>query len=343
MAANPDHYAIVIGIGSYPILNPLQGPVQDATNVWEWLVEPGPGGVPEENAKLILSPEPQEEGGIRPLKGEIDNAMFALTAKAKQQPARRFYVYFAGHGIESFQDDLLLVPTDATTDSLNLSMNTREYHAQLRRLESFPELVFFYDCCRTYDHRATGQEGPWSINWNKPLEAADYAMVVLFGARPNEKAFERGPDDSNRRGLFTKALLEGLKGGLHAEAVVLRDGERVVTTDSLDRYLSDRLPVLAGEHNLVQKPDRELKGEWRDVVLARLGPPVPRPVEVAAAPPNADVVVRDSDNVVVTTEPFVEGRASLRLPPGYYRLTLRPSGTERVVPVPLDGPVRVQF
>jgi hypothetical protein len=70
--------------------------------------------------------------------------------------------------------------------------------------------------------------------------------AAAFTQFANEKAIEW----TDRRGLFTKALIEGLNG----EATTRANGKWVVTTTSLVPYVTQRLQELAKPFQLRQKP-----------------------------------------------------------------------------------------
>lgn len=53
------NYAIVIGIDDYRIpQGSLRGAVNDAVRVWQWLIDPNGGNVPQERVLLFLSSQP---------------------------------------------------------------------------------------------------------------------------------------------------------------------------------------------------------------------------------------------------------------------------------------------
>jgi len=75
----PDHYAVVIGISSYPKLGDpppadLKGPGVDADSVVTWLT--GPGGVPPKNISLIRSSDCNSPPDAAPTRDDIHEKTF---------------------------------------------------------------------------------------------------------------------------------------------------------------------------------------------------------------------------------------------------------------------------
>src|SRR5438132_776583 len=107
-----DHdYAIVVGIGRYPLLKKdLEGSVKDAEEFGAWAMDGGQ--VPEKNVRWILSDTPPKPGA-RPVLEEIDRTFAELFKQAKDTPARRLYFYFAGHGCSAASDHVALLMANA--------------------------------------------------------------------------------------------------------------------------------------------------------------------------------------------------------------------------------------
>src|SRR5687767_6799470 len=156
-----EDFALVIGITTYPRLGAsgsLEGPVKDATEFRDWLVQSA--GVPDDQVKLILSDE-TDITRARPVHDDIDDAFEEIFEKAKQG-ARRLYVYFGGHGCSKAFSHVALLMANSTPSSPR-AINTTSYHEGLATLKGnlFPEQVFFYDCCRNFDRDVPGRDHPW--------------------------------------------------------------------------------------------------------------------------------------------------------------------------------------
>jgi hypothetical protein len=305
-------YAIVIGIAHYPFLRPLEGPVEDAIAMREWLV--GPGGVPDAQVKLVISQEPPAPA--KPILDEVDDAFtYIFDLATAQQPARRLYFYFAGHGCTSYAADseLVIIMVNARLDQLNRSLNTHSVHQGLKVHALFPEQVMFYDCCRNYDSRVVGRIPSWSTD-APTAAAANVTQVIFTGSRFTEYAYERRMDDGFQRGLFTKALLEGL----HGDAAAKRGPQWLVTPDSLNAQLELRVPELAQSFGLQQRPEPIFSGDYRRLVLATLDQPVKFAITVRVPRADGEVIVEDHDLVEVARVRAQGHEAHLQLVTGLY-------------------------
>ena len=305
--ANED-FAIVIGISRYPDLKDLEGPVKDAEDFKDWLVNTAK--VPDANVKTVLSDSPPKPGG-RPVLDEIDRAFKEIFKAAKNVNTRRLYLYFAGHGCAAESNHVALLMANASMDDLNNGMNTTTYHEGLVRRALFPEQVIFYDCCRNYDRRVMGRDPTWTTN-DPVREAAGVTQFILYAAGFTQYANERAIDYSDRRGLFTKALLEGLGG----QAAKRRGGEWIVTTDTLPGYIQTRLEQLIESQKLGLRQDiARGAGLVRELILAKVSPQLQR-VIIRTPGVAGMLIVKDDKLVEIKKVPINQGEVELQLAPG---------------------------
>src|SRR3990172_870831 len=112
---NTEDYAIVIGLNTYPFLNSLKAAESDAESFYQWLTDPNGGALDPNHARLILSrdypaPDDKTSFNVRPFKNDVDEALVRFGVHERKRVGRRFYFYFAGHGIGmSFDEVALLV------------------------------------------------------------------------------------------------------------------------------------------------------------------------------------------------------------------------------------------
>jgi hypothetical protein len=282
-------FALVIGIAHYPHLRPLEGPVFDAHRVKRWLCDRA--GLPEANVELVTSEEEEEEE--RPILDEVDAAFKKIfkNARARGEAPRRLYVYFAGHGCSNAIDHIALLMANASLEDLNYAMNATEYrNALAQRL--FPEQVYLFDCCREYDRRVSGRGPPWTFDpGGAPVPG--FTEVVLYAAGFTQYASERYLFYSERRGLFTEALMEGLDGAAATLDQLTRRG--VVTTDRLASYVYDRLNDLTKKEQVPTKQDMwwAPRGARRSLILATGITPWRKQVSVTFPPGTRRVVAQD--------------------------------------------------
>jgi hypothetical protein len=283
MPVMENDYALVVGIRRYPGLKDLQGPVEDAHDFLAWVT--GGGGVPRANVQTIISDMPPKPGD-RPALEEIDQAFDTLFKQAAKKPARRLYAYFAGHGCSAEPDHLALLMANASMAYLNRAMNAPEYHRGLAKRPLFKEQILFYDCCRNYDRRARGRQPEWTDD-APAAGTEDVKQFIMYAAAFTQFANEKVIDYSERRGLFTKALLEGLRG----EAPTRVGGKWVVTTASLVPYVTHRLEELAKQFQLRQKPSLG-PGTTDELILTEVQPKL-QTVTITGVPDGTVVIVCD--------------------------------------------------
>jgi hypothetical protein len=211
-AADPAHtFAVVVGIDRYPGLGDLFGACNDARDFHEWAVDPAGGGVPKDNARLLLSRQARSLRGARPLKYEIDRDLNRFVAIARQATVpTRLYLFFAGHGIAPAGSTAAGVMANAVpTGSRCWNLSFTAYQTWLERCRDFSEVVMFSDCCRT---RFDGPAGAPQHDVCAPARRYPHqSLLVAHATDMDGRAFET-PAGGFARGFFTSALIDGLEG-----------------------------------------------------------------------------------------------------------------------------------
>jgi hypothetical protein len=215
---------------------------------------------------------------------------------------------------------------NARHDALGYSANANGYHVVLAHQAIFLEQVFFYDCCRTFDRRVRGQDPPWHELSEPSPSAKDVQQYPLYGASSWQAAYERPQGRAAPRGLFTRALLEGLRGGF-GRACVRQGNELVVTTKSLGEYVDKRLKQLADEEGVDQQPFHNPAGRPVDLTLAILLDSA-YALRVQLRSPDTEIAVEIKDVAlnVLTTVNLHGSTETLTLPWGWYVLRTLPGG-----------------
>src|SRR4051812_47010439 len=182
MAKNPDHYAIVIGIDRYPQLPILEGPVSDATAFKDWLVSPDGGGLPEQNARLILTgAQTNDPLDAQPVKVEIDRALRDFGLERNKKIGKRLYFYFSGHGFGAKFDDVGMLMANASATRLGSNIGLRPFREFFNDFIFFDEIVYVLDCCRDNTQKSQTQ-GPDFTPIKKALKGHAQEFVVLAAA-----------------------------------------------------------------------------------------------------------------------------------------------------------------
>lgn len=270
---NPLHFALVVGISRYPGgYSSLQGPVNDAEAFARWVTSPSGGGVPGDNDHLACCLTPATDGmtllNARPTKGSIDTKLWwlrgrALAAyeklpedkRAEERKKSRLYIYMAGHGImPSGGRAALLDATAEPTRRTNLELS--RYGCWFERDGTFAEVCIFADCCRNYEVLAR----PRGPDFDEPAELGvrvfnlvGYATTAGELAREENARFDPEIPPDERRGYFSRALIEALDG----KAASPKTG--YVTDATLRTYVDDQVKKRTANRPAYQRQAIEMK------------------------------------------------------------------------------------
>ena len=231
-----DDYAVVVGINTYPNLGNLQGPRDDALDFYDWLYAGEGGNVPDANISVIVSPQYANAPAlaqVAPRIHQIESVFENLALQFKQhgQQAGRLYLYLAGHGFSKEVNEAAVLMAHAVKGvTTNMHIAGSAYANSLAKTSWFREVVLLMDCCRE-DFKMTGPRAPVidNISGNAPAE-------WLHGfATTWSRSSREGPwgNQQKVRGIFTLALLAGLRGGAK------RDENGQVSREHLSAYVHE--------------------------------------------------------------------------------------------------------
>ena len=222
---NTDHYAILVGIDSYPQLGQgnsplnLQGPRNDVEAIRAWLLHPAGGGFTNPDHIFDISGIPAGPAGSAvPTAAQLDDliAKFDDIAQANRaarkglQVGRRVYIYMSGHGFSPGRQRACLFTADAR-ERLGHNVHATGWLNWLQDSGYFREFVLWVDACMNRASFLQPHDPPLSLAAaaNPPL-----ANFVAFAAQRPLKAVEApiAEDGGKTHGIFTWTLLEGLRG-----------------------------------------------------------------------------------------------------------------------------------
>ncbi|WP_426076862.1 caspase family protein [Janthinobacterium sp. PSPC3-1] len=268
-----DH-AILIGIRDYPTLlgdeetSVLQGPVNDVEAVKAWLLDCRGGGFADDSTiHVIISDEAAPADGARPTDVELEEVLLHLALLAQKSNARgtglrvgeRLYLFMAGHGFSPERTDACLYTANARP-GFNAHIHATGWLNWLQESAFFEEFVLWMDCCM--DRMATGPVRDPLLN---PPDGGvpPRASFVAFAAQRPLKAVENPipADDNKVHGVFTWALLQGLRGAAadqngrvtgrsladwvrNAQAALMTDAQRENSNVALDPEIIQEDPGL---------------------------------------------------------------------------------------------------
>ena len=281
-----DDWAIVVGIWTYPDLGNLTGPQNDAKAFADWVRSPAGGGVPENQVRLILSSDfaPADSASrAEPTPGHVEALFDELDDIAQRNKdrmeglrvGRRLYLYMAGHGCAPILDESVLLMANATRRRAGYHIPGKPWANWFYRAGYFDEILLFMDCCRE-NYPQAPLNVPSYIDVTAPDAVDRGRRFFAFGTKWSRLARERPMDDGTVRGVFTVALLEGLKG-----AAAEPDGR--VTASSLSGYLQTNMKTFLTEIDradpgIPKAPDVQVLPDIDDdFVIVTVAPPLPAP------------------------------------------------------------------
>ena len=313
-----DDWAIVVGIWNYPDLGNLTGPQNDAKAFADWVRSSTGGGVPENQVRLILSSDfdPADSASrAEPTPGRVEALFDELDDIAQRNKermeglrvGRRLYLYMAGHGCAPILDESVLLMANATRRRAGYHIPGKPWANWFYRAGYFEEILLFMDCCRE-SYQQAPLNVPAYIDVTAPDAVDRGRRLFAFATKWSRLSRERPMADGAVRGVFTVALLEGLKG-----AAAEPDGR--VTANSLAGYLQTNMQTFLTESDradpaIPKAPDVELHPVIDDdFVIVTVAPPPPPAHEmqpVTNGSPRSRLTVTTGD---VATEIFiVDGR-----------------------------------
>jgi Caspase domain len=338
-----DNWAIVIGIDRYDAPEArLNGAVNDALRMREWLLRPDGGGVPARNLACLLSAHPgRDVASTGALPATTANVITTIERVLERSGAEgdRFYFYFAGHGLSArlpgnTQSGMAFA--DFTNVLRNNSLTAFSLF-DLFQSTQFKEQFFFIDGCRDAPFDTESVLGAYpKPRLPKPPVRPQF---VMFAAALLQQAIQ-----VNEHGAFTDALLDGLAGNGRAkiwDANEGLEGAYIVRWSTLFKYVKTTVEArrLSATHkDAIQVPRRYGEDSGEDPVLGRAIAPADAARErltVHLAPdralPESSIFVRDLSGVVKTEpKPITSVPVAFELPPRSYGVAVEAAGWKQV-------------
>ncbi len=338
-----DDWAIVVGIRRYPALGDLDGPENDAAEFRDWLVSPEGGGVPPEHVELITTPPeaPADVTSAQPAAARVQAAFDRLLDVSDRNEqdgrgvriGRRLWVYMAGHGFEP-QPELTALLTANATRRRCYHVPGKEYADWFRRAGMFEELVLFMDCCRETMPRVPPDLPSYVMELSPHIGTGSW---LIGHATKSTRTSREKPIGGKARGVFTTALLAGLRGD------AAEPGGTRVTAASLKSYLYDHMkdwltPEELDDPGIPQIPDVQYDEPAPGrLVLATL--PAPKTFAVEVRPPAGaqQLTILDGTFTTVLDVPVTGPPVQALLAKGLYLAEVKPSGARKPFGVPETG------
>jgi uncharacterized caspase-like protein len=242
----------VIGIGKYAHsgkgFQDLKYADKDAKAFSEFLQSPQGGGFSADHV-LCLTNEKATVENVR-------HAMFEFLAQADKDDLAM--VFFSGHGMPRANDkNFFMLCHDTRPDRLaSTSFPMWDIDTALRRFIRARHVVIFADAChagaistRTGAKGAKGTDENPVHRYLQQLSMAKPGLLIFTASEAMEKSFE---SDKHKSGVFTRFLLQGLKGAADDDSNgIVTAGEIVeyVRKSVIDATKSKQHPNSSGQYD----------------------------------------------------------------------------------------------
>jgi len=306
-AAAGVRWALVVGVSSYEHLPPraqLRYAHRDAEAYAQFLRGVDGGSFAASRIRVLTN----EGATVSAVRSSLTEWLPAVAG-----PRDVVYLFLAGHGVRDAAGDAYFVVHDSDPQNLHATaVSVKELNAAIRRLRA-SMVVLVADACHS-----------GSIGWAAETETAndtqaafeelgskDRLVLKMLASRPNERSYE---DErwGGGHGVFTYALLDGLRGGAE------RESDGVVRASELIDYVSRVVPEQTGA-----KQNPRIAGNFEPRLAMALVPRARR----ATTPQMTFLTFRGPAGAGVYLD-------------NVFRGSIRPSGDLRVEPVPV-GPRRI--
>ena len=232
--------AIIIGIEKYIYLENLEAPFanRDASAFREYTSRAL--GVKSSNIKLLL-----DNKANRP---QILEALKIWLPKIARGGKKEIYIFFAGHGLASFDGkDLFILPHDGNSSLLSDTAITRNEIIKLIQRVEPKTVTMFFDTC--YSGQTRDEQMLVSDLRSIIIEAAKQDTpdnFTIFSASGSKQV--SGSIKEAKHGIFSYFLMKGLEGKADS------NNDKQITNGELIAYLKTNVSKEALSQNREQDP-----------------------------------------------------------------------------------------
>lgn len=218
------HWPVIVGINQYQSLQPLLFAQFDAIELKDFLVHEA--GLPPQQCSLLTDISPMVyQGAAFPTREVILQRLQQSCQQAATEDTVWFF--FSGYGMHWQGQDYLL-PIDGVPSTIAQTGIPLQTVFDLLQRSPAQKQLLILDMNRSQSAQANQRLGVATMELAKQTE-----IPLLLSCRPNQFSQETL---AVRHGLFTEAILEGLR--FHG----------CLTVSQLAAYLNDRVPELCRHH-----------------------------------------------------------------------------------------------
>lgn len=220
-----NQWALLVGINQYTALPPLMYAQADAVGLRNFFVDEV--GISVDRCPLLTDLSAAIEPYAHyPLAQTLRSQITSL-CEAQVQPGDTLWVFFSGYGFHAGGQDYLL-PIDGDPAQLDTTALALPWLLKTLKGAKTDQILLVLDM-----NRSQGAMGRQHLGQQTTALAQDFGIPLLLACQPQQASHETM---AVRHGLFTQALLEGMR--YHG----------CVTVSQLAAYVGDRVPELSQHH-----------------------------------------------------------------------------------------------
>jgi C-terminal peptidase prc len=243
-------YAVLVGVTKYsdPQILPRKNAEADAQALYDLITDKTYLGAEPQNVKLLLGSTDEKRHAEPAAKVNIINAVREVTSKAGKDDL--VLIAFIGDGAELGEKTCFLAEDSTYKDRAQNAVTSSDLENAIKSLKSQRLCAIMDIDYKNIDHGKTVVAEP-QINF------LDLLRVFVGNEDKEEHTLPPGrvvilsnnsvthPLDLPSQGMFTKALIDGLKGAADKDGY---EPDGVVTVDEVDTYLEKELSRLARQN-----------------------------------------------------------------------------------------------
>jgi WD40 repeat protein len=233
-AAKPKLYVLAVGVADYKLDGyDLKFAAKDARDFGDAVSSQKEGFYSSVSLELLTDAQASKESILAGL----------ARLRDKCTPSDVAMIFLSGHGYNDNIGRFYYLPVGGDITQLRAtSIAFRDFEDALAAIPG--KVLMFVDACHS-GGVYQGEKPPDVTRLVNTLSSDDVGVVIFTSGTPRQTSWE---SELWQNGAFTKALVEGLKGG----ADFIRNDR--ITLKELDLYISDRVPTLADAIGKVQTP-----------------------------------------------------------------------------------------
>jgi C-terminal peptidase prc len=255
-------YAVIVGVSKYtdPQILPRKHAEADAQAIYDLLVDKTYLGAAPSEVKLFLGSADEKRHAEPATKAKIVQAITEVAAKAGKDDL--LMIVLIGQGAEMGEKTCFLAEDSTYKDRAKNAVTSHDIETAIAKLKTQRLLAVMDVDYKGIDHGKEVVPDPnigdmlrvFVGNEDKEEHTLPPGRVIILS---NNSVSH--PLDLPSQGMFTKVLLDGLKGAADKDGY---EPDGVVTVEELDSYLEKEMPKLARENGKTTEEKEQAAVTW---------------------------------------------------------------------------------